>query len=70
MKNKEKHFKICKNAEIKSFSADEVIYSNIINSNENFVLLKGSVNLYKREISEESQLINVINPNIELHKDT
>jgi hypothetical protein len=70
LKDKEKHFKICKNAEYKSYSADEIIYSNILNTNENCILLKGSVNVYKREIVEENQIVNVGYSNLEFCKNT
>lgn len=66
MQDKGKHFKICKNAEIKSFTADEIIYSNIINKNENYFLLKGNVNVYKRELNEENQVVNVRGIKLEL----
>ncbi len=57
---------------MKYFAADDILYSNnntISNEiNDNFLIIKGSANVYKREVNDDGQFVNVFKYYLELFK--
>jgi hypothetical protein len=58
------HIDICKNAELKVFKEDEIIFTSINSESgnvmplENFVIISGSANLYNCSIDNEKKMVS------------
>jgi hypothetical protein len=54
--NEELFFKICKSAKLKTFNSEENIFMSSIDK-DNYIILKGNANMYKREKIESNHIL-------------
>jgi hypothetical protein len=54
--NEELFFKICKSADLKFYNSEDNIFMSSIDK-DNYIVLKGNVNMYKREKVEGNPIL-------------